>query len=151
MWFHCRIDSNLQEFSSLPHAVLIFLTNSVLPSDLSCMCALCDNCVVAAYHRQHVISFLPIVTQISKYAPNIYMASFKVYWHFTSTSGYVHLNYQFFHQNESCSLKSGLVKIIIWIDKLWKIFWGCAPYAQSWVFFAIFQNTASLLPLYLSL
>ena len=25
----------------------------------------------------------------------------------------VHLNYQFFHQNESCSSKSGLVKIII--------------------------------------
>ena len=46
----------------------------------------------------------------------------------------VHLNYQFFHQNESCSSKSGLVKIIIWIDKLWKIFWGCAPYAQSSVF-----------------
>ena len=28
------------------------------------------------------------------------------------------LNYQFFHQNESCSSKSGLVKIIIWLDKL---------------------------------
>ena len=28
---------------------------------------------------------------------------------------------------------------------------GCAPNAQSWVFFPIFQNTAFLLPLYLGL
>ena len=54
----------------------------------------------------------------------------------------VFLNQQFFHQNESCSSKSGLVKIKISLDKLVKTNLGCAPYARSWVFF---QNTAFLL------
>ena len=57
----------------------------------------------------------------------------------------VHLNYQFFHQNEGCSSKSGLVKIIILIDKSRKKILGCAPYAQSWVFFQNVQNSAFLL------
>ena len=41
----------------------------------------------------------------------------------------IFLNYQFFHQNESCYSKSRLIKIKILLDKLIKTNLGCAPYA----------------------